>query len=287
MMAIPIINDWEKYFQDPHEGLGSSYERVVLNGLLLDLVTQYQVQTALESPSFGFTGLSGINLLALADVDVQVTLEDNERGRLDRIAKLWQDLGRPLKAVYNPDFRSLDYPDRCFDLAFSFSALWFVPELRLWLNALSRVTDKAIFLSVPNRDGLGYKMQLRDYSPERYPQLRLGHIDPPSVSRILTEQGWTLRRSGYFDCPPWPDIGMTKEELLGKWLPWISSCACSKRTDKRRNSPVSILKYYSGGDPEFVVRMQRLQWLEKAAPQCFKRVWAHHFFMLFDRGGCS
>jgi len=21
-MAIPIINDWEKYFTDPHEGLG-------------------------------------------------------------------------------------------------------------------------------------------------------------------------------------------------------------------------------------------------------------------------
>jgi hypothetical protein len=25
-MAIPIFNDWEKYFANPHEGLGSSYK---------------------------------------------------------------------------------------------------------------------------------------------------------------------------------------------------------------------------------------------------------------------
>ena len=33
-MAVPIINDWVKYYTNPDEGLGSSYERIVLNQLL-------------------------------------------------------------------------------------------------------------------------------------------------------------------------------------------------------------------------------------------------------------
>jgi hypothetical protein len=36
-MAIPIINNWQKYYPVAHEGLGSSYERIVLNRLLFSL----------------------------------------------------------------------------------------------------------------------------------------------------------------------------------------------------------------------------------------------------------
>ncbi|HPW25001.1 MAG TPA: hypothetical protein PLR70_04240, partial [Candidatus Syntrophosphaera thermopropionivorans] len=80
-MAIPIINDWEKFFSNPYEGLGSSYERIVLNDLLFQTVNNYNVHNVLESPSFGFTGISGINLLNLADLGLNITLEDNDLHR--------------------------------------------------------------------------------------------------------------------------------------------------------------------------------------------------------------
>lgn len=284
-MAIPIINDWEKYYQHPHEGLGSSYERVVLNDLLLATAKKHSVKTALESPSFGFTGISGINLMDLADSGVKVTLQDNDPQRLELIQELWQRLDRPLQAELNPDFRSLNHPDGAFDLSFSFSALWFVPDLKTFLTELARVTAKVIFISVPNRSGIGYKLQLRDYSPEKYPELNLGHIDPASIISILGKLGWKLENSGYFDCPPWPDIGMTKEELLGKWLriksaPKVEEAA---KTDKY----LSILSHYEGKDPDFEKRMRKLQWFEKIAPKPFKKIWAHHFRLVFSRRGES
>lgn len=37
-MAIPIINNWRSYFEHGDEGLGSSYERIILNNVLLDVV---------------------------------------------------------------------------------------------------------------------------------------------------------------------------------------------------------------------------------------------------------
>ncbi|NLW18122.1 MAG: class I SAM-dependent methyltransferase [Candidatus Cloacimonetes bacterium] len=284
-MAIPIIIDWEKYYQNPHEGLGSSYERVVLNDLILATAKKHGVKTALESPSFGFTGISGINLMALADSGVKVTLQDNDPRRLELIQQLWNRLERPLQTELNPDFRGLKHPDKAFDLSFSFSALWFVPDLKTFLAELSRVTAKVIFISVPNRSGLGYKLQLRDYSPQKYPELKLSHIDPASIISLLGKLGWKLESSGYFDCPPWPDIGMTKEEFLGKWL-GIKPASKAKESEKAQKY-LSILSHYEGNDPDFEKRMRKLQWFEKIAPNPFKMIWAHHLRLVFSRRGGS
>jgi len=278
-MAIPIINDWEKFFSNPYEGLGSSYERIVLNDLLFQTVNNYNVHNVLESPSFGFTGISGINLLNLADLGLEVTLEDNDLHRLNLITELWKKLGHDLNPVYNPDFRKLNYPDKSFDMSFSFSALWFVPDLANFLKELSRVTSQVIFISVPNQNGLGFKMQIKDYTSEKYPQITLRNIDIPSIIHILKKLDWNLVDSGYFDCPPWPDIGMTKEELLKKWFPHFPFSKIFKEQPDKE--PFSILDYYSGKDPDFAERMHRYQWLEKTAPDSFKRVWAHHYYMIF------
>lgn len=278
-MAIPIINDWEKFFSNPYEGLGSSYERIILNDLLFQTVNNYNVHKVLESPSFGFTGISGINLLNLAELGLDITLEDNDLHRLKLIENLWNKLGYKVNLVYNPEFIKLDYPDKSFDMSFSFSALWFVSDLANFLKELSRVTAQVIFISVPNRDGIGFKLQMKDYSPEKYPQIKLSYIDPSSIIYILKKINWNLVDSGYFDCPPWPDIGMTKEELLKKWFPHFPFSKIFKEQPDKE--PFSILDYYSGKDPDFAERMHRYQWLEKTAPDSFKRVWAHHYYMIF------
>ena len=124
-MAVPIINDWVKYFTNPDEGLGSSYERIVLNQLLDFVCQTYNIQSALETPCFGFTGISGINLLNLAKQGIKVSLEDHDNERLEKIRELWQELRLHTDIKYNPDYVKLNYPDNQFDLGFNFSALWF------------------------------------------------------------------------------------------------------------------------------------------------------------------
>jgi hypothetical protein len=286
-MAIPIINDWEKFFSHPHEGLGSSYERIVLNELLLRLVQGHKIDNALESPSFGFTGVSGINLLALADAGVSVTLEDNDPVRLDMIGELWKILGREVAARLNREYRQLDYPDKNFGMSFSFSALWFVPDLLGFLSELARVTQKVVVICVPNRNGVGYKMQIKDYSPDKYPDLKLKNIDPPSVVTIMKNLGWNLTEKNYFDCPPWPDIGMTKEEFLRKWLPFLPKKTDNIKPKSRKEHIISILSYYRGEDRDFAERMKKLQWFERLAPTAIKRVWAHHIYLIFTPAGIT
>lgn len=282
-MAIPIIHDWEKYFHDPHEGLGSSYERIVLNDILDGVCAKYNVQSVLESPSFGFTGLSGINLVHLAQKGISIHLQDNNAKRLEMIKATWQEMDAHLECSFNADFRVLDFQDNEFDMSFSFSALWFTQDLATYLRELARITRKVIFISVPNRDGIGYRMQLRDYSPQRYPELCISHIDPTSIRYLLAKHGWVLGDAGYFDCPPWPDFGMAKESfaqrLLGK-----ESAPSSVECNPSNSNPVTIMKYYQGNDPGFPHRMRRFGLVESLAPVWFKRLWAHHYYMVFTDG---
>ncbi len=207
-------------------------------------------------------------------------LQDHDARRLEMINALWQELGITLCSSFNPDYRSLDFADAAFDMSFSFSALWFTSDLPAYLKELARVTRKVIIISVPNRQGIGYRMQIRDYSPQRYPELRVEHIDPASIRFLLNQLGWTEQESGFFDCPPWPDIGMAKEDFAGRLL----------GKGKKTNEPVedapaektlSIVDHYKGLDPDFPRRMLKFRVLEAIAPTWFKRLWAHHYYMVF------
>ncbi|HHZ15409.1 MAG TPA: class I SAM-dependent methyltransferase [Candidatus Cloacimonetes bacterium] len=291
-MAIPIINNWRSYFEHGDEGLGSSYERIILNNVLLSVMQKYEVKSVLESPSFGFTGLSGINLVALAKEAVSVHLEDHDEQRILMIKELWDSLDQSMEIRYNANYRSLDYPDKSFDLSFSFSALWFCQDLRLYLSELARVSKKCILISVPNRSGLGYQSQLQDYSPARYPYLKISHIDPPSFIYLLGKLGWTLKESKLFDCPLWPDIGMSKEDFIRNKLgiklrvkEQESGAAVQRppvQSARPEKEPLSILDYYRGKDEGFAGRMLQYDLFERHATQAFKRIWAHHEYFLFE-----
>lgn len=277
-MAIPIINDWQKYFTNPHEGLGSSYERIVLNQLLLRLQNKGIFSSVLETPCFGFTGISGINLVALAQAGCEVFLEDSDPMRINMIEEVWRELGYPVQIRFNTDFSKLDYPDRSLDFGFNFSAMWFVGDLPAFIREFTRVIRHQILICVPNRNGLGFQEQLKGYSPQLYPGLQPGFIDPASIIFQMKKCGWKLVDRNYIDCPPWPDIGMSKEDFIkGK-----------TGLDLRAQAPdapanlISILDYYKGKDPEFARNMMMLYPFERLAPKWFKSFWAHHQYLLFS-----
>jgi hypothetical protein len=279
-VAIPIINTWQNYYPEANEGLGSSYERIILNRLLTSLATSGGYQTALEAPCFGFTGISGINLVPLAQMGCQVLLEDHNTQRATLVRKTWQELNLPLQIRLNPGYRKLDYPDKSVDFGFNFSALWFVQDLPAFCVELCRVIKKEILICVPNRDGIGFKGQLKGYSPESYPDLHPQHIDPKSIIWLMRKQGWNLVKQGFIDCPPWPDIGMNKEDFVAQKLGIDVRKEAAKPARKVTGS-LSILPYYKGEDPKFANKMLRLYPFELFAPRLFKRYWAHHHYLLF------
>jgi hypothetical protein len=275
-MAIPILHFWRNYFDNPDEGLGSSYERVIINNVLMEIITRFQVTSLLETPVFGFTGISGINSMQAAISGCKVRLLDDSRERAALISNLWDRCGLTCQMDVSEDFSKLEYNDKSFDLSWNFSAMWFVKDLELFLGELTRVTKKAILISVPNRYGLGYISQKMSGKEDLKRLLKEEHIIPERIIKTFSALGWKLLEQDYFDCPLWPDIGMPKAKFLSKFglgflLPEKDAVA----------EPLTILDYYTGKKPEFAEEMMKYSLLEQYAPKVFKRFWAHHFYLLF------
>ena len=273
-MAIPILKNWERYFTNTDEGLGSSYERIILNNKLESICKHFNISTILEAPSFGFTGLSGINSMNLAKDGKLITLVDNDKNRIELIEETWKEIKLPIKIEFSNNFISLPFADGSFDLSWNFSALWFVDDLSGFLKELTRVTSQAILLCVPNRSGLGYISQKILGIKELKKHLKEENILPRKIKREMRDKGWMLIDSNYIDCPPWPDIGMPKEKFLKIFgLSWLIK--------EKEHTPMTIKDYYSGKDPDFPKKMMSHYWFEKKAPKLLKTFWAHHKYFLF------
>jgi SAM-dependent methyltransferase len=272
-MAIPILNHWQNYFTNPDEGLGSSYERIILNKKLETICKNFRIKSILEAPSFGFTGLSGINSMQLAKSGLSVTVLDNDEGRAELVKGVWQKLNIPADIQFSKDFASLQFADSSFDLSWNFSALWFVNDIRNFLSELSRVTSKVIVLAVPNRTGLGYLSQKMSGAEELKNRLNEEYIKPKTFLPIMKNLNWNLIDSNFIDCPPWPDIGMSKDKFLKKFG--------IKTEEAKPKESLTILDFYSFKNPDFEKRMLSYYGFEKMLPKIFKTFWAHHKYFLF------
>jgi hypothetical protein len=156
--ALPILDIWKTYFEvDRNEGLGSSYERIMLNRKLSAWQQRYGFKTALEAPSFGFTGLSGINSLWLAKQHgVAVTVVDTDQERLNLIQGLWQEANVAMAPVCVANYQRLPMETKSVEFSWNFAALWFAGDPMTFLAELARVTRQVMVISVPNQQGLGY-----------------------------------------------------------------------------------------------------------------------------------
>lgn len=271
-MALPIIDNWQSYFEHMDEGLGSSYERIILNQKLFEIADTYGIESVLEAPSFGFTGISGINSIALAQNGMQVTILDHHYHRLEKIKKMWDLTDTEVKVLFNDDYSQLPFGDDSFDMSWNFSALWFVTNLAAFLRELDRTTKRVILLCVPNRSGLGFISQ-KILTKQRDMAYCYDNIKPKKFIPILRKMKWELLDSDFIDCPPWPDIGMSKEDFLKKF-------GLSSLVGEQKDS-FSIMEFYRGRDRGFTDKMLSYSWFEHKVPGIIKLFWAHHRYYLF------
>ncbi len=277
---FPIIETWPDYFDDPDEGLGTVYERFLLHRFFQRLKREYEIQSVLEAPSFGMTGVSGVNSLWWAKQGIRPVIVDNEVRRLEKMRRVWRELGLPAHFVLSKDFVPLPFSDRAFDFSYNFAALWFVPRLESFLREMSRVTRKVIFISVPNRWGIGYQLRLHWPGNPR-PPLHFANIREKNFVPPLAKQGWQLIEKGYFDIPPWPDFPLKKEVLLQKFkLAFLLRRL--KATENTTKGRTSIIDYFSGIRPELEREVMKFGFLE-GAPWPVRLLWAHHRYYIFTK----
>ncbi len=272
--TITITNCWEDYFRKHDEGLGTTYERFILHNYFSRLKDRYDIHSVLEAPSFGMTGVSGINSLWWASQGAKVTIVDQSSPRLESIARVWREADLAAEFIYQPPTSAeLPFADGSFDIAWNFAALWHVKDGEKYLLELSRVAKKALFLCVPNKQNVCWV--LRPHSSEEY---ELNHINTDWILSCLTPRGWRLTETGFFDVPPWPDIAMKKENMLKM----VGLGGLAKSKESNNSAGLCILDYFSGRSPSMEKDIMKYGFLENS-PNWLKKRWAHHRFLVLEK----
>jgi hypothetical protein len=271
---MTITNNWRQYFLNTHEGFGTTYERFVLHRYFSWLKTRYDIKSVLEAPSFGMTGVSGINSLWWAKQGAEVTIVDQCPERLEAIQKVWKGVGLSARLVcQSPASALLPFSARSFDMTWNFAALWHVKDAGTYLGELGRVTKTALFLCVPNQENICWKLRPHDAG-----DFYLDNIRTDWIASSLAAHNWRLVETGHLDVPPFPDIAMKKEDLLRR----MGFDRLAKWMEAKEGEGICILDYFAGRAPAMERGVMKFSLLERS-PAWFKRLWAHHRFLLFEK----
>lgn len=267
----PIIDNWKEYFDTLHEGLGTTYERLLLHQMFEEIADEFSIGTVLEAPSFGMTGVSGINSSwwYFEQGIVPVVLDDSSE-RVHSIQEFLTHHRVKLDVRFHSDWSVLPFGDRSFDLSWNFASLWFIPDWELLIPELLRITGKVILISIPNTYNIGFLMRkflfYKDYR-------RIARKPLPSLGRIkdlLKHHRWEVWKEGYFDTPPWPDFPVQKEKIF----PWLKRADYSSETKR-----MFFLDYWEDSRKELADIVKQYGFLEKPIP-LWQQIWSHHRYLI-------
>lgn len=279
MSAKPCIEPipperWRKNLSDYNEGLGLVYERLMLNDFLDSLRQTHHIESALEAPIYGMAGVSGINSVILARNGVSVTLVDDNAERLEQIERIWSELNLVAHFNFQSPISNLPFPNKSFDLAWNWAALWYLPDAEKLIGELVRVSRKLVFIAMPNRAQVGYLMRKFVLEKDFVNYVDESWANIKRVKKILRDWDCQIIDEGVLDVPPWPDTVMPATEVLKRL--GIQSKQMQARFEGD-DWNWSSMEYYLGKKPELKAQMDRYAFLERAPlPWQIKSIWAHH-----------
>ncbi len=248
------------------EGLGTRYERLMVDRLLANLALRFGIRRALESPADGITGVPGANSLVLDGLlERPMTLTNPSLNLIRAAVKTWE--GRKVAAIAAP-VAALPFADRCFGLAWSFCMVEKLSRPVEYLRELARVSPGLVLVVAINRANLGNTLH-RWYHRLSRSTWDHGREDLTCLSGLAEafhRAGLEVLETGAVDVPPSIDTQdmPLKDDiqrvagLFGRRWEWRLEGASVGRS--------KVLDY--------------LCWLEDNLPGWFKMINAHHIYVL-------
>lgn len=258
-----------------NEGLGTVYEKLMLNDFFSGLIKRYKIKTVLEMPALGMSGIPGMNSFEFARQKCQLTILDNDKARVADIKRYWQETKLNPDIIYAKDFEHLPYKDNSFDLVWNFSALWYHGQADKIIKEMIRVSRKLVIVSVTNKNQIGYFLRKHYLDKAFFNDVYEKWTNPKNIKAVLSNEGVKIIDEGVIDVPPFPDTCMPLGDLLKK------VGIKPKTADSDKNWHWSTMDYYKGNDELLPNKIAKYSFLEKLPlPWQTKVFWAHHRFII-------
>jgi len=274
-------DNWKAFFFDSNEGQGTLYDRFILHSFFDRFIADNKIETALDCPSFGMTGFSGINSIYLAKKGINVTVADDNAERLGWARKLWEKIGLADRVTFVQvkDWSSLPFQDRSFDLVWNLSSLWHINQNQVpgLLSELGRVYSNVLFISVHNAKQLVYPLY-KKIDSEFFDAVTEQFCKEDYLSELFSRKiGGAAVQKGYFVTTPWPGLIIKKEQLLAGSKPKQAPVKSVESIDDMK-----VPEYVKLLDSGAKSKINRMMFLE-SLPNPLKKYWAHLTYFIFEK----
>jgi SAM-dependent methyltransferase len=278
---------------DLDEGIGTVFERRMIDAYLRHLMDDRGVQTVLETPADGVTGVPGINSLEFARRGGQVTLANPVPAMLDKAAEVWVRQGLRQQAEFrHAECDALPFEDNTFDLVWNFCMFERFDPPDTVLGEMARVARGYVLIMNQNYRNWGtpvHKLyhQLADLEWDH------GYIPLMSLDAIVAameRQGLEVVERGTIDSPPWMDTwDMPMRGFLKSWLSvlgvnweWRSRPKAAAADGGGNGAAAGTASAPRSAQAR---ALDLFEWIERNLPEWFARSQTHHFYALGRKVG--
>jgi hypothetical protein len=272
--------DSQVYFDSADRGLGTTFERWALNRFLLRVTEGMQIESVLEGPDDGMTGIDGINSIVLGRRGAQATvmLRGKERAAFSR--SIWQRYApqAPVQFLTEFDGACLPFPDDSFDLVWNFNVMPREADPLQVLAEMKRVARKMVLICVPNRYNYSFWLHRLHHrvASEPWDHGEVGLMQARRWKQHFQSLGFHDIQTDHVDCPWWPDI-VDISQLIADFFPFMRSAADKVKPESRYLWQADGLPYYDeDAFAEVHADMGKLAYFEDTPVRFIKRLFAHH-----------
>jgi hypothetical protein len=272
---------------DRDTGLGTTYERIAVARMLEDLSARHPIQTVLEGPADGITGIRGLNSVPLAQVGarVELVLGDPDEAALARRA--WGLLGLSDRVTVRSSSGSrLDAEPRSFDLVWNFNALPKAEDPARLVGEMCEASARLVLIFVSNTWNYGFLVHRLHHrvAGEPWSHGNIAIMNTRKIARLLDSRGFRIVERLLVDTPWWPDIDSPIEEVAATFLPFLKRLRGGSARLARYTWTVEDLPYF---DPQrraaVTAELDRHFAIERTRRFPLKILFAHHRGVLAER----
>lgn len=270
----------------PDEGIGTVYERIVIDAYFRYLQDKYQIKTVLENPADGITGVPGINSLEFSrHGKAKVTLTNPSQLMINGAKIVWQkeklmDLVKFVKC----EIDKLPFKNETFDLAWNYCMFERFSDPNIVVRELSRVSKKYIMVMTQNIWNLGtiihwlyHLLNKLEWDHGSVGLMRIG-----SMIKVMKKNNLKILEIGTIDTPPWLDTWdmplrgelktfLSKLGMKWEWKTEGSGGYKNIKIEKYKNKKSKLIDFSL--------------WIEKNLPWWFARLQTHHYYVLAQKKG--
>lgn len=268
-------------------GLGTTYERIALARLLGRLADRYRIESVLEGPTDGITGIRGLNSVPLAQRGASVELVLADRDEIELARRAWEALGLGDRVTIRAsDGNRLDARAGAYDLVWNFNSIPQVEEPSRLLDEMCEASRSFVMVFVSNTWNYGFPVHRLHHLASREPWSHgdISAMNTRSIAASLAARGFEIVERLLVDTPWWPDIDSPIEEVAATFLPFLRRRVSGSKRLERYTWTIDNLPYF---DDERLDRLlpeiDRHFAIERTSLAPLKILFAHHRGILARR----